>query len=123
MSATGKDRTIEEQLSTLLDHNAPAVNIEAIRERTPATTLAKPMRNGKRMVGLRPALAWMFALLVLGALGIGIGVGVNGTATTKPTSLGGAERLSDHLVLDTTACRCREERQRHARHLQPRQDF
>ena len=102
MSATGKDRTIEEQLSTLLDHNAPAVNIEAIRERTPATTLAKPMRNGKRMVGLRPALAWMFALLVLGALGIGIGVGVNGTATTKPTSLGGAERLSDHLVLDTT---------------------
>jgi hypothetical protein len=102
MSTTGKDRSIEEQLSALLDYNAPAVTIEEVREKVPATTPAKPRKNGNRVVGLRPALAWMFGLLVLGALGIGIGVGVNGTTANNPTSFGGTGRLSDHLALDET---------------------
>jgi hypothetical protein len=102
MSTTGKDRSIEEQLATLLDYNAPAVTIEEVREKAPATTPANRREDRRRVVGLRPALAWMVGLLVLGVLGIGIGVGVGGTTVNKPASVGGSGRLSDHLALDVT---------------------
>ncbi|MGO9343410.1 MAG: hypothetical protein ACLP6E_12980 [Acidimicrobiales bacterium] len=109
MTTTGEDRSVEQQLSTLLDYNAPAVTIEEVRQMASASTPAKPREAGRRVVGLRPAIAWMLGLLVLSALGIGIGVGVNGTTSNKPTSvtnkphpLGGTGRLSDHLALDKT---------------------
>lgn len=102
MSTTGRDRSIEEQLSALLDYNAPAVTVEEVRENPPATTPAEPSENRRRVVGLRPALAWMLGLLVLCGLGLGIGVGVSGSTAKKPVSVAATGRLSDHLVLDKT---------------------
>jgi hypothetical protein len=114
MSTTDADGTIEEQLSRLLEHNAPAVTIEEIREPRPVSRVVEPPRFERRSAGPRPALVWTFALLLIAMAGAGIFIGVSSghvrkvqipaTQTSRPVhEVGPSEaRLSDQISLDHT---------------------
>ena len=70
--------TIEEQLHTLLEHNAPAVTL--VRRTRTTNGAGAPRRPVVRFSGPTPALVWGFALLLLLLVGAGIYVGVDNTA-------------------------------------------
>ncbi len=67
------------------------------------TSLQRPTVRGRRIVGLKPAIAWMLALLVLGALGLGIGVGVGGSSRVEaPLTAQGSLDKAINAVLDAS---------------------
>jgi hypothetical protein len=105
MSARGRDRSIEEQLSTLLDYNSPAVLVEEVRAKDVERDDARPWDTTRRAGGLRPSLVWAFAVLILGILSLGIFIEVSPTSSVRQPLGGGSpasSALSDYLQLDQT---------------------
>jgi len=104
MSATGRERGIEEQLSTLLNHHAPAVTIEELRSKAPVKDGARRREPRSRVVGLKPGFAWAFALVLLGTLGLGLFVSESSPKASPSAHSGtsASSQISDTIYLTET---------------------